>query len=232
MVTHDRYFLDRVCNEILELDREDIHRYKGNYSYFLEKRQERHEQMQSEVNKARNILRTEQEWMRRMPKARGGKAKYRIDSFYELKKKASQNFSEDELELNIQASRLGKKIIEVEHLTKAFDELCVLNDFTYKFSRFEKIGIVGDNGTGKSTFLNLITGALQADSGNLEIGETVKFGYYRQDGIQFNPGDKVIDIVREIAEVVDLGKGNVWTASQLLTHFYFHTKHNTPLSKN
>lgn len=232
MVTHDRYFLDRVCNEILELDREEIYRYKGNYSYFIEKRQERHEQLQSEINKARNLLRTEQEWMRRMPKARGGKAKYRIDSFHELKKKASQNLSEEELKLNIKASRLGKKIIDVENLSKSFGDLCVLNDFSYKFSRFEKIGIVGDNGTGKSTFLNLITGALTADSGNLEIGETVKFGYYRQDGIQFNPGDKVIDIVREIAEVVDLGKGNEWTASQLLTHFLFpHETQYTTVEK-
>ncbi len=221
MVTHDRYFLDRVCNEILEIDRDGIHRYKGNYSYFVEKQQERHERLQSEIDKARNLLRTEQEWMRRMPKARGGKAKYRIDSFHELKKKAFQNLSEDELELNIKASRLGKKIIETENLSKSFDDLCVLNNFTYKFSRFEKVGIVGENGTGKSTFLNLITGTLQADNGKLEIGETVKFGYYKQEGIRFNPDDKVIDVVREIAEVVDLGKGNVWTASQLLTHFLF-----------
>lgn len=221
MVTHDRYFLDRVCNEILEIDNRTIYRYKGNYSYFLEKREERKEQHQAEVEKARNLMRTELEWMRRMPKARGTKAKYRVDSFFELKQKASQNLTQEQLQLSLVASRLGKKVIEIYNLSKSFDDLKILDDFTYKFTPGEKIGIVGPNGTGKSTFLNLITGALKADSGRLEIGETVKFGYYRQEGIQFNLGDKVIDAIREIAEVIDLGNGNKWSASQMLTHFLF-----------
>ncbi|MDA3929802.1 MAG: ABC-F family ATP-binding cassette domain-containing protein [Prolixibacteraceae bacterium] len=221
MVTHDRYFLDRVCNEILELDNNTIYRYKGNYSYFIEKRAIRQDNLRAEVEKARNLMRTEQEWMRRMPKARSTKAKYRVDSFADLKAKASQNLNETELALNIKASRLGKKIIDIYHLSKSFGDLKVLNDFSYKFAPFEKIGIVGDNGTGKSTFLNLITGAIPADSGKLEIGETVKFGYYRQDGIQFSPEDKVLDVVQDIAEFIDLGKGNQWSASQLLTHFLF-----------
>ena len=221
MVTHDRYFLDRVCNEILELDNKTIYRYKGNYSYFIEKRAKRQDQMRAEVEKARNLMRTEQEWMRRMPQARGTKAKYRIDAFYELKAKASQNLSESELALNIKASRLGKKVIDIYNLSKSFGHLKVLNDFSYKFARFEKIGIVGENGTGKSTLLNMITGALPADSGRLEIGETVKFGYYHQDGIQFNPDTKVIDAVQDIAEYIDLGGGKTWNASQLLTHFLF-----------
>jgi ATP-binding cassette subfamily F protein uup len=221
MVTHDRYFLDRVCNEILEIDNKTIYRYRGNYSYFLEKRAERIEIRQAEVEKARNLMRTALEWMRRMPKARGTKAKYRIDSFYELKEKASQRLNQEQVQLNFMATRLGKKVVDIYNLCKKFDELVVLNDFTYKFTPGEKVGIVGPNGSGKSTLLNLITGALKADSGRLEIGETVKFGYYRQDGIQFNPDDKVIDAVREIAEVVDLGSGQKWSASQLLTHFLF-----------
>ncbi|NLU38878.1 MAG: ABC-F family ATP-binding cassette domain-containing protein [Bacteroidales bacterium] len=221
MVTHDRYFLDRVCNEILELDRKTIFRYKGNYSYFLEKREERQEIHQAEVEKARNLMRTELEWMRRMPQARATKAKYRIDSFYELKEKASQNLSETELALSIEASRLGKKIIDVDSLCKSYDSLKLIENFTYKFSRFEKVGIVGDNGTGKSTFLNLITGSILPDKGTVEIGETVKFGYYRQEGIYFEPETKVIDAIQDIAEYIDLGKGNKWTASQLLTHFLF-----------
>jgi ATP-binding cassette subfamily F protein uup len=221
MVTHDRYFLDRVCNEIYELDNKTLYRYKGNYSYFLEKRQDRQEQLQAEVEKARNLLRTELDWMRRMPKARSTKAKYRIDSFYQLKEKASQNLSEEELNLTIEASRMGKKVIDIEMLSKSFGQLKVLDNFSYKFARLEKIGIVGDNGTGKSTFLNLITGSQQPDSGKIEIGETIKFGYYRQDGIQFSPSDKVLDVVQDIAEYIDLGKGNQWSASQLLSHFLF-----------
>ncbi len=221
MVTHDRYFLDRVCNEILELDQKSIFRYKGNYSYFIEKRAERQNQLRAEVEKARNQMRTEQEWMRRMPKARGSKSKYRIESFYELKEKASKNLSEEQLELNIKASRLGKKVIDIYNLSKSFGELKVLNNFSYKFSRFEKIGIVGENGTGKTTLLNLITGSLEPDSGTIEIGETVKFGYYRQEGISFAPDAKVIDIIQDIAEYIDLGNGKQWNASQLLTHFLF-----------
>ena len=221
MVTHDRYFLDRVCNEILEIDNKTIYRYKGNYSYFIEKRADRQDQLRAEVEKARNLMRTEQEWMRRMPKARSTKAKYRIDSFADLKAKASQNLSEEELALNIKASRLGKKVVDIYHLSKSFGTIKVLNNFSYKFAPFEKIGIVGENGSGKTTFLNLITGAMKADSGRLEIGETVMFGYYRQDGIQFSPDDKVLDVVMNIAEYIDLGKGNQWNASQLLTHFLF-----------
>lgn len=221
MVTHDRYFLDRVCNEILELDQKTIFRYKGNYSYFIEKRAERRNQLQAEVEKARNLMRTEQEWMRRMPKARGTKAKYRIESFYELKEKAAQNLSEETLNLNIQASRLGKKIIDIHHLSKSFGPLNLLSNFSYKFSRFEKIGIIGENGTGKSTFLNLITGSIAPDSGSVEIGETVKFGYYRQEGIDFDPEDKVIEVIQNIAEYIDLGGDKQWNASQLLSHFLF-----------
>jgi ABC transport system ATP-binding/permease protein len=228
MVTHDRYFLDRVCNEIFELDNKTLYRYKGNYSYFLEKRQDRQDQLQAEVEKARNLMRTELEWMRRMPKARGTKAKYRIDSFYQLKEKASQNLSEEELALTIEASRMGKKVIEIDKLCKSFGELKVLENFTYKFTRLEKIGIIGDNGTGKSTFLNMITGQIKPDSGIIEVGETIKFGYYRQVGIQFSPEDKVLDIIQDIAEYIDLGKGNQWSASQLLSHFLFpyEVQHN------
>jgi len=221
MVTHDRYFLDRVCNEILELDNKTLYRYKGNYSYFVEKRAERQDQMRAEVEKARNLMRTEQEWMRRMPQARATKAKYRMDAFWDLKAKATQNLSEEDLALNIKASRLGKKVIDIYNLGKSYGDLRVLKDFSYKFARFEKIGIVGDNGTGKSTLLNMITGAIAPDEGHVEIGETVKFGYYRQEGIQFDPSAKVLDVIQDIAEYIDLGKGNQWNASQLLTHFLF-----------
>jgi ABC transport system ATP-binding/permease protein len=228
MVTHDRYFLDRVCNEIFELDNKTLYRYKGNYSYFLEKRQDRQDQLQAEVEKARNLMRTELEWMRRMPKARSTKAKYRIDSFYQLKEKASQNLSEEELALTIEASRMGKKVVDVDKLSKSFGTQKVLDNFSYKFVRLEKIGIIGDNGTGKSTFLNLITGLLKPDSGTIEIGETIKFGYYRQVGIQFSPDAKVLDVIQDIAEYIDLGKGNQWSASQLLSHFLFpyEVQHN------
>lgn len=221
MVTHDRYFLDRVCNEIFELDNKTLFRYKGNYSYFLEKRQDRQEQLQAEVEKARNLMRTELEWMRRMPQARATKAKYRIDSFYQLKEKASQNLSEEELAITIEASRMGKKVIDIDNISKSFGNKKVLDSFSYKFARLEKVGIIGDNGTGKSTFLNMITGQLKPDTGSIEIGETIKFGYYRQDGIQFSPEEKVLDVIQNIAEYIDLGKGNQWSASQLLSHFMF-----------
>ena len=221
MVTHDRYFLDRVCNEILELEDKTVYRYRGNYSYYLEKREERIAQQTAEVEKARNLMRTELEWMRRMPKARGTKAKYRIDNFYQLKEKANQKRIEKEVELNIGASRLGNKVIEVDHLSKSFGDLKIVDDFSYKFSRFEKVGIVGENGTGKSTFLNLITGQLQADKGSIEIGETVRIGYYEQTGLQFNDDDKVLDVIKEIAEVIDLGNGQKMTASQFLGLFLF-----------
>ncbi len=221
MVTHDRYFLDRVCNEILEIDQNQVFSYQGNYSYYLEKRQERIEQLQASTEKAQNLMRTELEWMRRMPKARSHKAKYRIDQFYELKEKAGYRRKDDNLELNIASSRMGSKILELEHVSKAYGDLKLIEDFTYKFSRFEKVGIVGKNGTGKSTFLNVITGAIPADNGTVEIGQTIKIGYYRQEGIDFNATDKVINVVKNIAEVVQFEDGSKMTASQLLTRFLF-----------
>ncbi|HSH20449.1 MAG TPA: ABC-F family ATP-binding cassette domain-containing protein, partial [Draconibacterium sp.] len=186
MVTHDRYFLDRVCNEIIEMEDNQIYRYMGNYPYFLEKREERIEMQQATVSKAKNLLRTEIEWMRRMPKARSHKAKYRVDSFSELQEKASLKLNNDTINLNIKSSRLGKKMVELENVSKSFPGVKLIENFSYKFSRFEKVGIIGKNGTGKSTFLNLITETLQPDSGNIEIGQTIKFGYYRQDGISFD----------------------------------------------
>ncbi|TDN99806.1 ABC-F family ATP-binding cassette domain-containing protein [Sunxiuqinia elliptica] len=221
MVTHDRYFLDRVCNEIIEIDQNQTYDYRGNYSYYLQKRQERIEQEQASTEKARNLLRTEQEWMRRMPKARSHKAKYRIDQFYELKDKASQRRQEDNLELNMASSRLGKKILELEHISKGYGDLKLITDFSYKFSRFEKVGIVGKNGTGKSTFLNVITKAITPDSGTIDWGQTIQIGYYRQEGIDFKSDEKVIDIVKNIAEVIVFEDGQRMTASQLLTRFLF-----------
>ena len=221
MVTHDRYFLDRVCNEIIEIDQNQTYDYRGNYSYYLQKRQERIEQEQASTEKARNLLRTEQEWMRRMPKARSHKAKYRIDQFHELKDKASQRRQEDNLELNMASSRLGKKILELEHISKGYGDLKLITDFSYKFSRFEKVGIVGKNGTGKSTFLNVITKAITPDSGTIDWGQTIQIGYYRQEGINFKPDEKVIDIVKNIAEVIVFEDGQRMTASQLLTRFLF-----------
>ncbi|SFF51138.1 ABC-F family ATP-binding cassette domain-containing protein [Sunxiuqinia elliptica] len=221
MVTHDRYFLDRVCNEIIEIDQNQTYDYRGNYSYYLQKRQERIEQEQASTEKARNLLRTEQEWMRRMPKARSHKAKYRIDQFHELKDKASQRRQEDNLELNMASSRLGKKILELEHISKGYGDLKLITDFSYKFSRFEKVGIVGKNGTGKSTFLNVITKAIAPDSGTIDWGQTIQIGYYRQEGINFKPDEKVIDIVKNIAEVIVFEDGQRMTASQLLTRFLF-----------
>jgi ATP-binding cassette subfamily F protein uup len=224
MVTHDRYFLDRVCNEIIELDANSIFTYKGNYSYYLEKRAERIENSNAEVGKAQKLIKTEQEWMRRMPQARGTKAKYRIDAFYELKKKAASGFKEDSMELDIKSARLGKKILELDGLHKSFGDLTILNDFSYKFQRGEKIGIVGKNGTGKSTFLNIITQNLEVDSGTIEIGETVVYGYYKQDGISINEDERIIDVIKEIAESIDLGNGKVMSASQFLEYFLFPPK--------
>ncbi|QGY42931.1 ATP-binding cassette domain-containing protein [Maribellus comscasis] len=221
MVTHDRYFLDRVCNEIIEMEDNQIYRYLGNYSYFLQKRDERIEIQQATVSKAKNLLRTEMEWMRRMPKARSHKAKYRIDSFYDLKDKASQKIKEENVNLNVKSARLGKKIIELENVSKSFPGVKLIENFSYKFSRFEKVGIVGNNGTGKSTFLNLITNSLQPDSGAIEIGQTIKFGYYRQEGIQFDPKDRVIDAVNKIAEYIYFEDGTKMSATQMLTHFLF-----------
>ncbi len=221
MVTHDRYFLDRVCTEILELDNGKMFSYKGNYSYFLEKRQERVENFNSETDRARNLLRTELDWMRRMPCARGTKAKYRVNAFYDLKERADQSISEKKININVKTSRLGKKIINCKDVSHFYDNYCTIDSFTYNFARYEKIGIVGKNGVGKSTFLNVVTGNLEPTSGVIEQGETIVFGYYRQDGLEFNPNDTVIDIVREIAEVVTLGDGKVVTVSQFLNYFLF-----------
>jgi len=221
MVTHDRYFLDRVCTEIIEMEDNQIYRYQGNYTYFLLKRSERIEMQQTSVAKAKNLLRTEQEWMRRMPKARSHKAKYRVDSFQDIKEKASQNFTEESVDLSVKSARLGKKIVEIEYLSKAFPGVNLIENFSYKFSRFEKVGIVGKNGTGKTTFLNLITGSMQPDKGKIEIGQTIKFGFYRQDGINFNPQERVIDAVNKIAEFVIFEDGSRMTSSQLLTRFLF-----------
>ncbi len=221
MVTHDRYFLDRVCNEIIEIDQNQIYDYQGNYSYYLQKRQERIEQLQASTEKAKNLLRTEQEWMRRMPKARSHKAKYRVDQFYDLKERASLTRQDDKLELNMASSRMGKKILELKHISKGYDDLQLITDFSYQFSRFEKVGIVGKNGTGKSTFLNVITGAITPDLGHIDWGQTIRIGYYRQEGIDFQPNEKVIDIIKDIAEVIEFEDGQKMTASQLLTRFLF-----------
>ncbi len=221
MVTHDRYFLDRVCNEIIEIDQNQTYSYQGNYSYYLQKRQERIEQEQAATEKAKNLLRTELDWMRRMPKARSHKAKYRVDQFYELKEKASGKRHDENLELDVAASRLGKKILEIDHISKAYDDLKLIENFSYKFARFEKVGIVGKNGTGKSTFLNIITNRISADAGTVEWGQTIKLGYYQQEGIEFKPTEKVIDVVKNIAEVIHHEDGRKVTASQLLTRFLF-----------
>ena len=228
MVTHDRYFLDRVCSEIVEIDNRQIYQYKGNYSYYLEKRQERIEAKTVEIERANNLYRTELEWMRRMPQARGHKARYREDAFYELEKVAKQRFNNDNVKLDVKASYIGSKIFEADHLYKSFGDLKILDDFSYIFSRYEKMGIVGNNGTGKSTFIKILMGLEQADSGMLDIGETVRFGYYSQDGLQFDEQMKVIDVVQDIAEVIELGNGKELTASQFLQHFLFtpETQHS------
>ena len=224
MVTHDRYFLDRVCDKIIEIDDFGLFAYEGNYSYYLEKRNERIEARNASIDKAKNLLRTEQEWMRRMPQARGHKAKYRIDNFYKIKEVASQNTTEQQLELDIKGQRLGKKILELEHVNKSYGNFRVLRDFSYKFIRGEKIGIIGKNGVGKSTFLNIITRQIEPDSGTIEIGETVVYGYYKQDGISFKEDDRPIDIVKNISEKIDLGNGRVMSASQFLEYFLFPDK--------
>ncbi len=221
MVTHDRYFLDRVCNEIIEMEDNQIYRYLGNYQYFLEKRDERIEMQQASVAKAKNLLRTEIEWMRRMPQARSHKAKYRIDAFYDLREKASQKIQNDSINLSVKSSRLGKKMVEMENVSKSFPGAKLIENFSYKFSRFEKVGIIGKNGTGKTTLLNLITQSLQPDSGKIEIGQTIKFGYYRQDGISFHSGERVIDAVNQIAEFITFEDGSKMSASQMLSHFLF-----------
>ena len=231
MVTHDRYFLDRVCNQIIEIDEAGLYSYDGNYAYYLEKREERIANRNAIIDKARNLLRTEQEWMRRMPQARGHKARYRIENFYKIKETASQNIAQKSMELDIQGKRLGKKILELDHVSKSFDGHCVLRDFSYKFVRGEKIGIVGKNGVGKSTFLNIITQHLAPDSGSISIGETVVYGYYKQSGITFNEDDRVIDIVKNISEHIDPGNGKTMSASQFLEYFMFTDKQQYSLVK-
>ncbi len=221
MVTHDRYFLDRVCNEIYEIDDKSLFQYKGNYSYFLQKRQERIEQSVAEVEKAQNLLKKEQDWMNRMPKARGGKAKYRVDSFYDLKEKANKNLSSQELVINVKAARLGKKIINLHNISKRYDDKNLIYNFSYKFIPFDKIGIIGKNGTGKTTFLNIITKQLQPDSGEVETGVTVVTGYFRQEGIQLNDDMKVIEVISNIAEHISLGGSNNMSAASFLRYFLF-----------
>lgn len=221
MVTHDRYFLDRVCSEILEIDNKQIYSYKGNYSYYLEKRQERIDATNAEIARANNLYRTELEWMRRMPQARGHKARYREEAFYELEKVAKQRSYNREVKLDMKASYIGSKIFEADHLCKRFDDVVILDDFSYIFARYEKMGIVGNNGTGKSTFIKILMGLETPDSGALDIGETVRFGYYSQEGLQFDEQMKVIDVVQDIAEVVELGNGKRLTASQFLQYFLF-----------
>lgn len=228
MVTHDRYFLDRVCSEIMEIDNRQIYSYKGNYSYYLEKRQERIEATNAEIARANNLYRTELEWMRRMPQARGHKARYREEAFYELEKVAKQRTYDANVKLDVKASYIGSKIFEADHLYKSFGDLKILNDFSYIFARYEKMGIVGNNGTGKSTFIKILMGLEKPDCGTLDIGETVRFGYYSQDGLQFDEQMKVIDVITDIAEVIELGNGKRLTASQFLQHFLFtpETQHS------
>jgi ATP-binding cassette subfamily F protein uup len=221
MVTHDRYFLDRVANEIVELDNGELYSYKGNYSYFLEKKAEREEAAVAETEKARNLMRKELEWIRRMPKARGTKAKYRVDAFEELKEKAAKKTSGPQLELSVKTTRQGGKIMEVDHISKSFGEKKVVDNFSYVFKKKDRIGVVGPNGAGKSTFLNMLTGKLQPDAGTIDAGQTTVFGYYTQDELTFKEDQRVIDIVKEIAEVVEMANGEVITASQFLQHFQF-----------
>ncbi len=232
MVTHDRYFLDRVCTSILEMENAAIYRYQGNYSYFLEKQAERIGSHNKEVDRARNILRTEQEWMRRMPKARTTKSKARISSFYDLKEKASQRVYEERMKMNIEGVRMGNKILEINDVTFSWGDLSILRGFTYTFKRREKVGIVGMNGSGKSTFLDIITGQLRPQKGKVQVGETVRFGYYRQQGLDFNSQTRVIDVVKEIAEVVKLGSGDTISAAAFLNHFMFpYPTHQQPVYK-
>ena len=221
MVTHDRYFLDNVCNTILELDNNTIYTYRGNYSYYLEKRQERIDNTRAEIARANNLYRTELEWMRRMPQARGHKARYREEAFYELEAKAKQRIEERQVRLKSSSVYIGSKIFECQYVSKRFDDKTILNDFYYNFSRFEKMGIVGNNGTGKSTFIKMLLGEIAPDSGKFDIGETVRFGYFSQEGLKFRDDQKVIDIITDIADYIDLGGGKHMTASQFLNYFLF-----------
>ena len=221
MVTHDRFFLDRVCSVILELDDQTIYTYRGNYSYYLEKRQERIDNRRAEIARANNLYRTELEWMRRMPQARGHKARYREEAFYELEKVAKQRIEERQMRLKSRNVYIGSKIFECQYVSKAFDDTVILKDFYYNFSRFEKMGIVGNNGTGKSTFIKMLLGMIPPDSGRFDIGDTVRFGYFSQEGLQFDEQQKVIDVVKDIAEYIDMGGGKHFSASQFLQYFLF-----------
>ena len=220
MVTHDRYFLDNVCNVIIEIDDRQVYRYKGNYSYFLQKREERLQNLAVETARARNLLRKELDWMRRQPQARAHKAKYRIDAFYKLEEKAAAMRDDSKVSLEIKSQYIGNKIFVIKDLCKAFGSKVITKDFTYTFARYEKLGIVGNNGTGKSTFIKMLLGRVAPDSGTIDIGETVKWGYYSQDGLSFNEQMKVIDVVKNIAEVIPVA-GKMLTASQFLQHFLF-----------
>lgn len=221
MVTHDRYFLDNVCNKIIEIDREQTFTYNGNYDYYLQKREERMENLTAELAKVKNLLRTELEWMRRQPQARGSKAKYRIDNFYELEKRSQVNLSERNVELAVKGSYIGSKIFEAKDICKSYGDKVILKDWNYTFARYDKVGIVGDNGVGKSTFIKLLLGLVEPDSGHFDIGQTVKWGYYSQDGIEFDESKKVIDAVREIAEEIYIDEKTRLSASQFLSHFLF-----------
>ncbi|NJN25412.1 MAG: ABC-F family ATP-binding cassette domain-containing protein [Cyclobacteriaceae bacterium] len=232
LVTHDRYFLEGVTNEIIELEDQTLYFYKGNYSYYLEKKSERKSMEAAEVSKAKNLLVKELDWLRRMPKARGTKAKYRIDAAHELMEVAAKDLHTDSLTLKIRTKRQGKKILELHHLSKAYDELRLLQDFSYTFTRKDRVGIVGKNGIGKTTLLNAITGATALDGGEVVLGETTQIGYYKQEELVCAPGTRVIDVVREVAEVVTLNDGATITAAQFLNHFLFpHAMHQTPVEK-
>lgn len=225
MVTHDRFFLDKVCNTILELDDKTIYTYRGNYAYYLEKRQERMDNLRAEIQHSKNLYRRELDWMRRQPQARGHKAKYREDAFYELEKVAKQRIEDRQVRLKASTVYIGSKIFECQYVSKAFDDRgkkkVILDNFYYNFARFEKMGIVGNNGTGKSTFIKMLLGEVQPDSGKFDIGETVRFGYFSQEGLKFREDQKVIDVITEIADYIDLGNGKHMTASQFLQFFLF-----------
>ena len=221
MVTHDRYFLDRVCNIILELDNHTIYSYRGNFQYYMEKRQERIDATRAEIERANNLYRRELDWMRRQPQARGHKARYREEAFYDLESKAKQRIEERQMRLKSKNVYIGSKIFECQYVSKAFDEKVILKDFYYNFQRFEKMGIVGNNGTGKSTFIKMLIGEVAPDSGRFDVGDTVRFGYFSQDGMKFRDDQRVIDVIADIADYIDYGGGKHITATQLLQHFLF-----------
>lgn len=232
MVTHDRYFMENVCNSIIEIDDNTVYRYKGNYQYYLEKRESRLQEMQANIDRASNLYKKELDWMRRMPQARATKAKHRIDSFYKIKEQAHKKIDNSKQVIDIQSKRLGKKILDIESISKKFDDKILIDDFSHKFGRAQKIGIVGPNGTGKSTFLNIITGKLKPDIGEIEKGETVLFGYYQQQGINLKEDMRMIEVIKEIAEVMTVGKDKTLSAAQLLEYFKFpKEKHYSYISK-